>query len=104
MERYEKRILNALLDSYENSSMFRGGGQQDTPTGRRIQFTVTHKRLPAYFDESSAEYEVIHEAVMRMERRGFVKTLWKKGGILHKVILETERLEEVYSYVKRTPL
>ncbi len=99
MVQYDKYILNALVDSYENSVLFTGENKVNVT----IRFDFNRKNIPAYFDESSLEYEKIHAVVEMLEVKGFVVAKWKQPGILSKVILRQEALEEVYSYLKRTP-
>ena len=64
MTKYEKRILGYLLDSYENSLLFTGKNK----IGIKISFPFTTGKIPEYFDESSLEYETIHEILKQMEK------------------------------------
>lgn len=71
-----------------------------------IDFPFNKKKLPAYFDESSYEYENIHSAMRGLEAQGYISIVWKKGKedhIISKVVLNQERLDSVYQYVKRIP-
>lgn len=98
---YEKRILQALLDSYESSSLSRG----ENKVAVRVSFSFTPKTMPSYFDESSLAYEDIHVAVKHMEELGYVQAVWKgkkENHILQKVILCEAKIEEVYRYIGRT--
>lgn len=102
MVQYEKMIINALLDSYENSVLFTG----ESKVKRNILFCFNKKTIPAYFDESSLEYEKIHILVKQLSNMGFLKIVWHKGKenhILNKVILNTDKLSEIYAYVSREP-
>lgn len=99
MVRYDKQIINALLDSYENSRAFKN----ENKINRSVQFTVSRKALPAYFDESSSEYEAVHEGVKALEAQGLVRCVWKSGRILDKVILNIDALEKAYRYLGRKP-
>lgn len=102
MVQYDQKILNALLDSYENSLLFKG----ENKVNRSISFSINKKNLPAYFDESSPAYEGIHAVVERLTEAGYVEPVWKKGKeghILSKITLNTEHLEQIYAYMKRTP-
>lgn len=99
---YEKKILNALLDSYENSLLSRG----ENKVAVHIAFRFTKASMPAYFDESSAAYDEIHACLQELEAKGFVRVQWRDnvpGHIVQKVILQEEHAEEVYRYLKRTP-
>ena len=64
---YETRILNSLLDSYENSLMFRG----ENKVAVHISYSFTKKNIPAYYDESSMAFEEIHGAANHLEEMGF---------------------------------
>lgn len=100
MVRYDKYILNQLLDSYERSRLFTGRNKVNIC----ISFAFSRKSIPKYFDESSLDYEEIHAAIQALEKKGYIKIVWKKGRhIVQKVLLKEDHLEEVYQYVKRTP-
>lgn len=99
---YDKRILNQLLDTYENSLLSRG----ENKVRVQIAFPFTKKGLPEYFDESSLAYEEIHAVLKDLEQRGYICIIWKKGKenhIIQKVVLCEGCVSEVYQYVKRTP-
>jgi len=102
MVQYDKKVLNSLLDSYENSLLFTG----ENKVNISIDFTFSKKKLPAYFDESSYEYESIHCAMRELEEKGYIRIVWKKGKedhIISKVLLNQEMLDSVYKYVRRVP-
>ncbi len=102
MVRYDRKILNSLLDSYENSLLFTG----ENKVNINIDFPFNKRKLPAYFDESSYEYESIHSAMRELEEKGYIRIVWKKGKenhIISKVVLNTAQLDRVYQYVKRVP-
>lgn len=102
MALYEKRILNELLDSYENSLLSR----QENKVAVHISFPVTKKTMPEYFDESSLAYEDIHACIKELENKEFVTAVWKKGKenhILSKILLREENADAVYKYVGRIP-
>ncbi len=100
MARYDKKIVNRLLDSYETSTLF--GGKNKVAV--HIAFPFNKRTIPAYFDESSLAYEEIHAAMQELERQNLINIRWKKGKeghIISKVILCTENLEGAYAYVER---
>lgn len=102
MKRYDEMVLNQLVTRYEESLLY-------TETNRRnmsIRFPIKKQTIPEYFDESSNLYDVIHEQLMQLERRGYVQLIWKNrkvGHILETCILNLECLEAVYQYLKRSP-
>lgn len=102
MVQYDKKILNGLLDSYENSRLFTG----ENKVNISIDFPFNKKKIPAYFDESSYEYENIHSAMRELERLGYIRIVWKKGKenhIISKVVLKLEQADRAYQYVNRVP-
>lgn len=102
MVQYDRKILNALLDSYENSRLFTGENKRNIS----IDFPFHKKKIPAYFDESSYEYERIHSSMQELEEQGYIRIVWKRGKenhIISKVVLNTEQVEQAYEYVNRVP-
>ena len=85
--RYETRILNRLLDQYENSRLSTGENQRTI----HIEFPFRKKEIPEYFDESSGEYETIHILMQELEKKGWIRIFWKNGKIGH--VIEKVRLE-----------
>ena len=84
MVRYDRRILNKLLDSYEDSLLFKGENKRKIS----ISYPFNKKSIPEYFDESSLAYEDIHTLLAELERKQFIHIVWKKEHhIVHKLIL-----------------
>ena len=79
MVQYDRKILNALLDSYENSRLFTGENKRNIS----IDFPFHKKKIPAYFDESSYEYERIHSSMQELEEQGYIRIVWKRGKENH---------------------
>ena len=103
MAHFETRILNVLLDSYEKSSLFRG----DNKVAVHISFRFTKSSLPEYFDESSLSYESIHAWAHEMEEKGWLEIAWKsgkEGHIIERLILDAQKVPEIYQYLRRKPL
>lgn len=102
MGRYGKRILNALLDSYERSAVFMGTNK----VAVHISFPFQKKTIPEYFDEGSLAYEDIHAELRELEQRGWLQIVWrrgKEGHIVQKAVLVEEKADSIYSYLGRTP-
>lgn len=102
MQQYEAKILNALLDSYENSLLSRG----ENKVTIHIDFPFTKKKIPQYFDESSLAFEEIHAVLRELERKEYLTVVWKRGKenhIVQKVVLNETQVGAVYAYVHRTP-
>jgi len=100
MAQYDRKILNSLLDSYEKSLLFTGRNKVNI----RISFPFTVTSVPEYFDESSLAYEELHIKLNELERKGYIRIIWKKENhIIKKVILKEDRITEIYHFLKRLP-
>ena len=102
MVQYDKIVLNKLLDRYESSLLSTGKNERTI----HIEWQFTKKNLPAYFDESSEEYEKIHILMQRLEEEEMIKIIWKNnkpGYVILKVRLNVDKLEETYNFAKRIP-
>ena len=99
---YDRLLLNNLMDSYEKSLLSSGKNKVQI----HISMAFSRRNMPEYFDESSMVYEEIHVAANELEKRGFLTIQWKNkkpGTIIEKVILNEEKVDEVYEYLGRTP-
>ena len=102
MVQYDRKVINQLLDTYENSLLSTGENKRTI----QIEFRFTKTSIPAYFDESSSEYENIHISMKELERKKLIRIIWKDNKqdyLIHKVRLMTDHLEEAYQYVGRRP-
>ena len=100
--RYEERILQTLLDSYERSRLSRG----ENEVAVHIAFPITPKTMPIYFDENSLAYEEIHGTAGHLEEMGSTCSVWKggkKNHILQKIVLCDEKVDEIYRHLGRVP-
>ncbi len=73
MVQYDRKILNHLLDTYENSLLFTGENKRTI----QIEFRFTKTSIPPYFDESSDEYESIHVLMKLLESKNLICIIWK---------------------------
>ncbi len=100
MAQYERKILNGLLDSYENSLLFTG----ENKVSINIAYPFTKKSVPEYFDESSLAYDEIHASMKALEVKGYIRIVWKRADhIISKVLLNEAQIPAVYGYVRRVP-
>lgn len=102
MKRYDEKILNMLLDKYENSLLYSGKNQVNI----RITVPVQKSVFPEYFDETSTQYDVIHDQLEALEEKGYIRLVWKnkkRGHILEKCELITEQAQAAYDYLHRRP-
>lgn len=99
MMKYEKAILEHLLDKYERSKSFTGDN-------RIVQsFSVKLAKLfPKYGDE--AEYDLfcsLNDTVSELESMEYITLKRKKNGIVDTVTLNVQFLDDIYRYISRTP-
>ena len=99
MIKYEKQILNFLLDKYEGSKSFIGTN--------RVNQSFTCKvaqMFPKYKDDSEYEFFcAINEAVDTLAVQGFVTAKRLKNGVLQSVTLNLETIDKAYEYLGRIP-
>ena len=101
MKNYKILILNKLIDSYENSVLYKGESKRDN----KIYFKFTEKNIKDYFNELDYELkEEIDIACNQMESEKFIK-IYKKSGLnnhlIDKVQLNLDNLENIYTFLKR---
>lgn len=102
MVQYDRKVLNHLLDAYENSLLSTGENKRTI----QIEFRFTKISIPPYFDESSDEYENIHVLMKLLESKKLIRIIWKDNKqdyVIRKVRLTTDHIEEAYQYVGRKP-
>lgn len=99
MTKYEKQILNVLIDKYESSKSFIGTNQVNQ------SFTCKVEQLfPKYKDDS--EYDLfcaVNESIDVLVTEGFVITQKLKNGVVQSVTLIVDAIEKVYKYLGRAP-
>src|SRR5690554_4948556 len=99
MGRYEKKILNELLDKYENSKSFKGTNK----VNQRFKVRISNL-FPKYEDHSDYDlFRAVNEEVDILARKGFVVPRESGGGVIREVYLNVEVMEEIYRYINRVP-
>ena len=99
MTKYEKQILNVLLDKYEGSKSFIGTNQVNQSFTCKVA-----QMFPKYKDDS--EYELfcaINEAVNTLVAQDFVTAKKLKSGVVQSVTLSLDAINEAYEYLGRIP-
>ncbi|MDD6656587.1 MAG: DUF2220 family protein [Lachnospiraceae bacterium] len=102
MAQYDRKVLNCLLDTYENSLLSTGENKRTI----QIEYRFTRTSIPVYFDESSSEYENIHISLKELESKNLIRIIWKDNKqdyLIQKVRLMTDHIDEAYQYVGRKP-
>lgn len=98
-DKFQKKVLESLLDSYEKSKTFQGENQV------KQSFSVQIGKLfPIYRDDAEYDYFCrINEAMEELNAAGLVTLESERNGVLRKVVLNTKRLDACYEYLGRTP-
>ena len=102
MVQYDRMVLNHLLDTYENSLLSIGENRRKV----QIEFRFTRTSIPAYYDESSSEYEKIHILMNALENKNMITVIWKDhkhGHFIQKVRMNADQIDEIYRYTGRKP-
>ncbi len=99
ISRYERIILDNLLDKYEKSKSFTG----DNKVNQR--FTVKASKLfPRYTDHSNYEvFKAVNEAVDILVRKQFVIAKANSAKVYDDIALSLDKLEQIYQYINRLP-
>lgn len=97
ISKYEKEIINNLLDKYEKSKSFTGDNKVNQ------SFTVKILDLfPKYKDQSNFQvFKDINDAVDILVRKEFVYAKQSASHLYNTVTFNLEKLEEAYDYVGR---
>lgn len=104
MKKYERVILNVLLDQYERSKSFIGANKQNQSFSKKIE-----DLFPDYAD--AAQYDVfssVNEQVQNLEKTGMITVKRKKRGkietdVIASVQLNLEKLSDAYRLLGRQP-
>lgn len=99
MMKYERKILDYLVDKYERSKSFIG----DNKKQQNFSVKIT-KLFPNYDDE--AEYELFHgleQSVAELLSKDFITVAKKKNGLTDTITLKLENINGIYQFLSRTP-
>ena len=95
----KKKLLNKLIDKYENSKSFIGQNKVNQ------KFSVNPSKL---FSEYSNDAEVeffsgLNESIHDLEKAELVSVDWLRGGVAGNISLNMRNLDAAYKYVCRQP-
>ncbi len=97
MSDFETKLLNKLLDKYENSKLSRGG----TQVNRKITLTTKDDVLSSYNGYDSYKYTDKNNAsIERLEKFGFIQAEFE-GDVFKSLTLNIDSVNEVYKYLHR---
>ena len=99
MTKYEKQILNTLLDKYERSKSFTGTNQVNQ------SFTIKPEVLfPKYKDDSEFDlFFAVNESIEVLVQYGYIKAKSYNNGVIQQVALNVSALSRIYAYLGRNP-
>ena len=104
MKRYDKLIINALLDKYENSKLRTGLNKVNINIKVNIQDVISNYYQPDIFSD---EYDDVHQQLKTLENRLIITIKWKKNkidNVIESVYLNVNNLENAYKLVNRVDL
>lgn len=98
-DQFQRKVLEHLLDSYEKSKTFQGENQ----VNQRFSVQVG-KLFPRYLDDAEYDYFCrVNDAMKELCVAALVNAEYERNGVLKKIVLNIERLDECYAYLGRKP-
>ena len=95
----EKKILDALLDSFEKSKTFIGENKN-----QQTFKIFTAKLFPKYDDDSEyTVYKEINACLFSLEQNGFVSLKKEPSGKIKSIILQIDSIPQIYKFLNRIP-
>ena len=99
MDRYQKTVLNELLDKYERSRSYLG----ENRVSQSFAVTIA-KKFPQYADDSEYDlFREINDSLPEIEEAGIIRLEYEKNGTIKKAVLVNEKISECYSMLGRIP-
>ena len=100
MNKVQRKVVNHLLDQYEQSKSFLG----ENKVCQSFSVNIT-KLFPKYEDD--AEYDLfceVNESLRELEQWGLLSLVGKKrSGVIEKAVLNKEALPDCYERLQRVP-
>ena len=94
---YEEKILNILLDKYENSAHFKG----DAAVNRRILLKCSESALNLDFSDYKT-CDDFKQSVIGLANKGYIQFDWKREDCLvNQIWLMNDSVDEIYQYLER---
>ena len=95
----KKKLLNKLIDKYENSKSFIGQNKVNQ------KFSVNPSKLfPEYSNDAEVEiFSGLNESIHDLEKAELVSVDWLRGGVAGNISLNMRNLDAAYKYVCRQP-
>lgn len=97
--KYEKEIINKLIDKYEKSKSFIGENKVNQKFSVKISSLFSK-----YTDHSNYEvFQGVNEAIDILVRKSFAFAKSNSAHVYNNVVLNVDNLEDIYDYVGRVP-
>ena len=97
MSKYEKTILNTLLDKYEKSKSFAG----DNKVNQKFAVKVA-SLFPNYMDHANFDvYQEVNDAVDILARKRLVSAKISNANVCGEVYLNIDEIDQAYLYLGR---
>lgn len=93
----QRKVISLLLDKYENSKTYKGENQV------RQTFAIVPEMVMQEYNSDFADVENIQVFEAQLEelvREKFI-SLQKRGGVIQKILLNTERISDCYETLNR---
>ncbi len=99
ISKFESTIINKLLDKYEKSKSFIG----DNKINQKFSIKIA-SLFPKYADHSNYEmFHGVNEAIDILSRKQFVTAKANSAKVYNEVVLNLDKLEQIYEYINRLP-
>lgn len=99
MSKYEKKILNKLLDKYEKSKTFIG----DNKVNQKFSIKVA-ALFPKYIDHSEyEEFKKVNEAIDILNRKNYIQANINSANLCSEISLNIDEVDNAYNYINRKP-
>lgn len=98
ISKYERIILNTLLDKFEKSKSFTG----DNKVNQKF-FVKIASLFPQYTDHSNFElFQVVNTSIDLLVRKNLISAKISKANVCNEVTLNLNEINQVYQYLGRT--
>ena len=95
---FGKKILNRLLDKYENSVISKKGSNRNL----KIALTLKDKELNTYICKDSYNYRDENDAVLaQYQQKGFIFVETDRYGDFKSLSLKIEKVGDIYDFLGR---
>jgi hypothetical protein len=98
ISKYERTILNTLLDKFEKSKSFTG----DNKVNQKFLVKIV-SLFPQYADHSNYElFQAVNESIDILVRKELISAKISKANLCSEVSLNPDKVSQVYQYLGRT--